>query len=210
MILLIDPEELLTPLLSACLASSAPVLRTIAELDPDNCDLCDCVAILIVGGLAERWVGPLRRIAGTGVPVVRIDEAGEAEDLGSEEAWYRRLPLAFDLAALRHVLPAAVGEHLRADDGGAIDRLGVLLGKEAAADMVARFHVGLAEGVAAIEGGADMAPIGHRLGGMAGMLGLPLLSAAWLGLQRDPRLWPAARAITTETLRKAGIDLAQA
>lgn len=210
MILLIDPEELLTPLLSACLASSAPVLRTIACPDLEDLDSCDCVAILIAGRLAESWVGPLRRVAGTGVPVVRIDEAGEAEGAGSEEGWYHRLPLAFDLEALRRALPAAVGEHLRADDGGAIDRLGVLLGKDAAADMVARFHVGLAEGVAAIEGGADMAPIGHRLGGMAGMLGLPLLSAAWLGLQRDPRLWPAARAITAEALRKAGIDLAQA
>lgn len=149
-------------------------------------------------------------MAEAGVPVVRIEEAREAGDPGREEGWYQRLPLAFDFAALRRALPPAVAEHLRADDGGAIDRLGVLLGQDAAADMVARFHIGLAEGVAAIEGGADMVPIGHRLGGMAGMLGLPVLSAAWLGLQRDPRLWPAARAITAEALRKAGIDLAQA
>jgi hypothetical protein len=149
-------------------------------------------------------------MAGAGIPVVRIDEPEDVDGPGSEDDWYHRLPRAFDLAALRRVLPAAVGEHLRADDGGAIDRLGVLLGREVAADMVARFHVGLAEGVAAIEGGADMAPIGHRLGGMAGMLGLPLLSAAWLGLQRDVRLWPAARAITAEVLREAGITLGRA
>lgn len=210
MILLIDPEKLLTPLLSACMASSPSVLRTIAGPSIDDLDFCDCVAILIVGEVAESWISTLRSVAGTGVRVVRIGGPEDGSGPGMVEDWYHRLPLAFDLAALRHVLPAGVRDHLRADDGGAIDRLGVLIGKEAAADMVVRFHAGLAEGVAAIEGGADMAPIGHRLGGRAGMLGLPLLSAAWLGLQHDARLWPTARAMTAEALHEAGITLGQA
>ncbi|MGC6329567.1 hypothetical protein [Rhizorhabdus sp. FW153] len=160
-------------------------------------------AVLVVGRIEDGWRKALDAAAATGSRVVRI--ARDAADLSTDHG--RTFPVigpAIDLASLRGILPPELASQLRADDGSAIDRLGVLLGKEVAADMVVRFHMGLAEGVAAIEGGADMAPIGHRLGGMAGMLGLPLLSAAWLGLQRDARLWPAARAITVEALREAG------
>lgn len=209
MILLIDREALFAPLLSACLGNSPSILRTIAETDSDDCEACQVPAVLVVGRIEQGWRKALDAAATTGSRVVRI--ARDAADLSADDG--RAFPVigpAIDLALLRSNLPPELASHLRADDGGAIDRLGVLLGKEVAADMVVRFHMGLAEGVAAIEGGADMAPIGHRLGGMAGMLGLPLLSAAWLGLQRDARLWPAARAITAEALREAGITLGRA
>lgn len=204
MILLIDREALFAPLLSACLGISPSILRTIAEVDFADLAACRAQAVLIVGPIEDCWRKALDAAAAKGSRVVRIAcEAGEPSTNGTQA--YPVIGPAIDLATLRSALPPELASQLRGHDGGAVDRLGVLLGKDAAADMVMRFHTGLADGVAAIDGGADMAPIGHRLGGMAGMLGLPLLSAAWLGLQRDARLWPAARAITAEALREAGI-----
>ena len=65
-----------------------------------------------------------------------------------------------------------------ADEGGS--PLVKLLGEEAARSMVERLHGHLAEAVKAIDDGADPRPIGHRMGGLAGTLGFPALSAAWL------------------------------
>lgn len=75
-----------------------------------------------------------------------------------------------------------------------------LLGEEAAATMVERLHAHLAEAVSEIDDGADPRPIGHRIGGLAGTLGFPALSAAWLSLQDNSAAWPTVRALTIETL----------
>jgi two-component system, OmpR family, response regulator len=85
-----------------------------------------------------------------------------------------------------------------ADEGG--NPLVKLLGEEAARSMVERLHGHLAEAVKAIDDGADPRPIGHRMGGLAGTLGFPALSAAWLSLQDQGTAWPTVRALTLETL----------
>lgn len=83
---------------------------------------------------------------------------------------------------------------------GPEERLGRLLGGDAARSMIERFHAGLAEAVAAIDDGADAMPFGHRIGGLAGTLGYAALSAAWLGLQQDIGAWSTVRAMTVESL----------
>lgn len=86
---------------------------------------------------------------------------------------------------------------------GGDGRLAALLGEEAAAQMVDRLHTSLAEAVAAIDAGAAAASFGHRLGGLAGTLGFPVLSAAWLALQDgDSTGWPTVRALTCEALAR--------
>jgi two-component system OmpR family response regulator len=79
-------------------------------------------------------------------------------------------------------------------------QLAALLGEEGAASMIERLHANLAEAVAEIDGGADARPIGHRMGGLAGTLGFPALSAAWLSLQDDRAAWPTVRALTLEAI----------
>lgn len=82
-------------------------------------------------------------------------------------------------------------------------QLAGLLGEEGAATMIARLHANLAEAVAAIDGGADARPIGHRMGGLSGTLGFPTLSAAWLSLQDDRATWPTVRALTMEAIARS-------
>ncbi len=84
-----------------------------------------------------------------------------------------------------------------AAEGG---QLAALLGPDGAASMIGRLHANLAEAVAQIDGGADARPIGHRMGGLAGTLGFPTLSAAWLSLQDDRAAWPTVRALTIEAI----------
>lgn len=84
-------------------------------------------------------------------------------------------------------------------DGG---RLAGLLGAEGATSMIDRFHGNLAESMAEIDGGAEAGPIGHRMGGLAGTLGFPALSAAWLALQEDREAWPTVRSLTMEALAR--------
>lgn len=81
-------------------------------------------------------------------------------------------------------------------------QLAALLGAEGAASMIDRLHGNLAEAVAEIDGGADAPPIGHRMGGLAGTLGFPTLSAAWLALQDDRAAWPTVRALTMEAIAR--------
>lgn len=82
-------------------------------------------------------------------------------------------------------------------------QLSALLGADGAASMIGRLHANLAEAVAQIDGGADARPIGHRMGGLAGTLGFPTLSAAWLSLQDDRAAWPTVRALTIEAIARA-------
>jgi len=79
------------------------------------------------------------------------------------------------------------------------NRLAALLGDEAAGEMVARLFASLDEAIAAIDAGAPAAGFGHKLGGLAGTLGFPVLSAAWLALQNgDSASWATVRALTLE------------
>ena len=82
-------------------------------------------------------------------------------------------------------------------------RLTALLGKEQATLMIDRLFVSLEEAVAAIDAGEASEGLGHRLGGLAGTLGFPVLSASWLALQDgDSTSWPTVRALTLESIAK--------
>ena len=76
-----------------------------------------------------------------------------------------------------------------------------LLGMYEAEAMITRLYAGLSEAVRMIDAGAEARIYGHRLGGLAGSLGLPVLSAAWLTLQEgDYAAWSIVRELTMEAL----------
>jgi two-component system OmpR family response regulator len=104
------------------------------------------------------------------------------------------------IAAVRRWLSDAEEAAETGTEGG---QLASLLGEEGAATMIARLYANLAEAVAEIDGGADARPIGHRMGGLTGTLGFPILSAAWLSLQDDRATWPTVRALTMEMIAPA-------
>lgn len=101
------------------------------------------------------------------------------------------------IAAVRHALDDGRDISDIVPEGG---KLAALLGEEGAASMIDRLHANLAESLAEIDGGADARPIAHRMGGLAGTLGFPTLSAAWLSLQDDRAVWPTVRALTMEAI----------
>ena len=81
--------------------------------------------------------------------------------------------------------------------------LEALLGKEQAASMFERFYISLAEAVDLVEAGGDKARIGHKMGGLAGTLGLSVLSAAWLALQDGAdNAWPTVRALSLDAIAR--------
>ncbi|WP_164857232.1 response regulator [Sphingomonas crocodyli] len=85
--------------------------------------------------------------------------------------------------------------------------LEALLGAQQAATMFDRFYVSLAEAVELVDQGGDKARIGHKIGGLAGTLGLGVLSAAWLAMQDGgaDHTWPTVRALSLDAIaRRAG------
>lgn len=147
---------------------------------------------------AQRWVADCPVIALASIPPV--DDGRYLNDRGFD-GWLRKPVRPAELLML-------VGRHLGTDladalpDGGQ-SPLSKLLGEEAAAALVARLHDQLREAVTAIDEGADPGPIGHRMGGLAGTMGFPMLSAAWLSLQDSSAGWPTVRCLTIEALDEA-------
>lgn len=83
------------------------------------------------------------------------------------------------------------------------DKLAAVIGEEAARGMIDRFHAGIAEAIRDIDAGGDERAIGHRLGGLAGMLGYRTLSAAWLALEEEGRsVWPTVRTLALEAIAR--------
>lgn len=116
------------------------------------------------------------------VPVMIVDPAGPG-------------PTAADL---RHAaIPSRVAP--RVDP---LTRLTPLLGRDGITDLLTRFRDRLARLLAApdpyaIGEGVTPAALAHRIGGLAGTLDFPLLSAAWLRVETDgPGHLPAAWAET--------------
>lgn len=86
-------------------------------------------------------------------------------------------------------------------------KLAALIGAGPAAVMIERFHAGLAEAVEEIDAGSDARSPAHRIGGLAGTLGFPVLSAAWLSLQHgDASAWPTVRTLTLEAIARHRTD----
>lgn len=75
-----------------------------------------------------------------------------------------------------------------------------VMGRQEMDAMMARLRHNFAQAVAAIDAGADPAPYGHRLGGLAGTMGLPGLGRAWLALSAGskPKIWDTVRHITLD------------
>ena len=83
------------------------------------------------------------------------------------------------------------------------EKLAALLGPEQAAMMIGRYLAGLAEGIDQIEAGGDARAIGHRLGGMGGLLGFNALGTAWLSLENHGlAAWPTVRELTLEAIER--------
>lgn len=80
-------------------------------------------------------------------------------------------------------------------------QLADLLDQEEADTMVDRMLASFADAIDAIDAGDDEKALGHRLGGLAGTLGFPVLSATWLAMEDGGRtMWPTVRAITCEAI----------
>ena len=107
----------------------------------------------------------------------------------------------FGASAFHATLDGWLGGAAIVDSAGSPEqRLGRLLGDDAARDLLGRFRAGLSDAIAEIEAGADARPLGHRIGGLAGTLGFATLSAAWLAMEQDAGAWPMVRTLTEEAL----------
>ena len=114
------------------------------------------------------------------------------------------LPKPFRAAELNATLRYWIGADLVGRIAGPpASKLAELLGSDAAAAMVDRFHASLADGIADLDAGGDKRAVGHRLGGLAGTLGFPVLSAAWLSLEDgDSAIWPTVKVLTQEAIAR--------
>ncbi|WP_238147242.1 response regulator [Rhizorhabdus dicambivorans] len=208
-ILLIDDEAAYHAMVSALLGGRGVEVAAVADSDEALAAVMRQRFALILLDIqlgaddGRELVGSLRRMRPwlADCPIVAFTTmrpaAGESYfiDRGFD-GWLPKPFKAADLIALAR-------RWLGADRVGELSEespLAKLLGEEAAASMIERLHVHLSEAVAEIDGGADPRPVGHRVGGLAGTLGFPALSAAWLSLQDNSAAWPTVRALTLETL----------
>ena len=119
------------------------------------------------------------------------------------DGWLRKPLQTADLAALlarwSEVDLSALADH------AIEDRLSLLVGAMEAHTILERFRANLTDAIAAIDAGANPRPFGHSVGGMAGALGMPALSAAWLVLQEGrTAAWPTVRWLTQEAISELG------
>lgn len=145
---------------------------------------------------AAEWLRLVPMIAFTTL----APDGGEGHFRGQGFDGYLRKP--FTAAEAVGKLQRWLGDGVSLPAGGD-DRLAALIGRDEAEHMVARLHQSMADAIAAIDGGADPASFGHRLGGLAGTLGFPVLSAAWLAVQDgDSASWPTVRALSREAIAR--------
>ncbi len=212
-ILLIDDETAYHAIVAALLEPRGVTVRRAADADAALAAVRGEPAAMILlevhlgADYGRERVASLRRVPWVAeCPVIAFTTMQPADgdryfrDRGFD-GWFHKPFRAAGLLAL-------AGRWLGTDLSGALpdegeSPLSRLLGAEAAAAMVARLHDHLREAVAAIDDGADPAPIGHRVGGLAGTLGFPMLSTAWLSLQDSAAAWPTVRSLTIEALGRA-------
>lgn len=214
-ILLIDDEAAYHAIVTALLAPHGIGVATAADADAAFGAVAGTPAALILLDVqlgaddGRELVASLRRMRPwvAACPIIAFTtmrpNAGERYfiDRGFD-GW---LPKPFKAAELLALVGRRLGVDLRdRASGDGENPLIKLLGEEAAAGMVERLHAHLRDAVTAIDDGADPRPIGHRMGGLAGTLGFPALSAAWLSIQDNSAAWPTVRALTLETLEPRG------
>lgn len=144
-------------------------------------------------------VSDIRSASGGAGTVPMLALAG-AEAAGADTTLAR----PFTAAALTSAVQACLGDvRMAAASGRQTETLGAVIGAEQAMAMIGRYLDGLADGIAQIEAGGDARAIGHRLGGMGGMLGFNALGVAWLGLEcHGLKAWATVRELTLEAIER--------
>ena len=213
-ILLVDDEPAYAQIMSALAASMGHRLEHVAsaaDLD-ERLDTKHYALILMdvempgIDGYAATAAIRSRGGWATEVPIIAFTTLGRSRDTdrfvaaGMDGVLAKPFGIVESAATLRQWL----------HDGKAPKRtrqtLEALLGADQAESMFDRFYVSLAEAVEQVEAGGDKARIGHRIGGLAGTLGLVILSAAWLTLQDGAEhAWPTVLALSKDAIaRHAG------
>lgn len=76
-----------------------------------------------------------------------------------------------------------------------------IVGDKRAVELERRLVENLAGAIALVEAGADPAPLGHRLGALAGTMGHDVIASAWLALSHGRGGgWPTVKTLTLEWL----------
>jgi two-component system, OmpR family, response regulator len=163
----------------------------------------DLVLMGIDPAEGDQLVSALRSLSGWSrtVPIIAFAEDGEAHSVAGVDMTLSKPLRAAELtSALRRWLG---DDRMAAPPDQQGEKLAALLGADPAAAMVGRFHANLSEAVDEIEAGGDARAIGHRLGGIAGMLGFDVMRTAWLGLEEHGMAaWPTVRALTLEAIAR--------
>jgi two-component system OmpR family response regulator len=147
---------------------------------------------------ADR-VSDLRAAAGgtRSVPILAISQT----DVAGADATLAR---PFRADALTAAVRACLGsDRMPIPFNHQRDMIADLIGAEQAAAMIGRYLDGLAAGIDEIEAGGDARAIGHRLGGLGGMLGFSALGTAWLSLEEYGMAgWASVHALTMEAIER--------
>lgn len=193
-IILVDGEPSYAGIMEAILRPFGAVVDWHSMLDPALAAARHSAARLILIDPAVTGVLPEEAAC----PIIAF--ADRPPDSGFD-GW---LPKSFTATALRALFVDAVGMEAQHRAIGEGAQLAELLGAEQADAMIDRLHQQLTEAVKAIDAGGDPSSIGHRIGGLAGILGFPILSTAWLALQDATVVWPVVRRLTIEAIAQHG------
>lgn len=167
-------------------ADLGDAIRLIRETEPR-------LILLDPGAEEVRRLPALRNLVDCPIVAFTAEKSRDGENF---DGW---LPRPFDAATVLELVADLLRHpEINVPPVGGDAKLAELLGEEAAAGMFDRLHTGFAEAIAAIDGGEDPEPFGHRLGGLAGLMGYSALSAGWLALQDSRGVWPTVRAMTVE------------
>lgn len=214
-ILLVDDEPAYQAIVAALLPAIGAVdvagnaADAVAAVRARRYDLI-LVDIEMPGRDGYQAVADLRAVADWAreVPIIAFTTLGPAAgeqhfiDRGFDGLLSKPFAASDLIALLRRWVPVELPV---IGSGDRSSQLADLLGREAAEAMIGRMRTNLLEAVEAIDAGGDERALGHRMGGLAGTLGFPALSAAWLALEHGGMaLWPTARAITEETIARLG------
>ncbi len=200
LLVVIDPAY--TEILSAMLVAGGERVEHVAGLAAaiDSARAGSHHLVLIDLDPAEEAGDPVGRMRSAAdwtrtVPIIVIANG----DVAGADA---RLARPLRAAALTEAVRSCLGTHrMNAAANARRDKLAALIGADQAASMVDRFLTSLADGIAEVEAGGDAGAIGHRIGGMAGMLGFSVLGAAWLSLENHGMAaWPTVRELAAEAI----------
>jgi len=215
-ILLVDAEPAYHAILAGLLAPRrggvdgvTTISAALATVRSGSYDLVliDPVLMASEGPSAVADIREAARAAAPGgmpAPILAFtgDDAVSAEEAHAGAELDGALPKRFRAVDLITLLSRWLGaDRVGRRASPSADGLSALLGASAATAMIERFYRNMDEAIEQIDAGADIPPIGHRLGGLAGTLGFSEHSAAWLALQDGgPAVWPTVRTLALEAI----------